>query len=99
MPSYTPDNLEHDKLLLDILHAQLPQKHEGNDHTKSDDAIIMRTNHKYGTRCPQCGRMVAKILKVPSVRTCPGCRNRYEIARSGRGLSFSKMQCPDLEEV
>ena len=48
---FTPDNLEYDGLLLDILESQLPQN-EGNDFSKSDDAIVMRSNHRYGTRCP-----------------------------------------------
>lgn len=90
MSSYTPDNLAFDKLLTNILDCQLPESF--NDFTKADDAIVMRANHRYGTRCPQCGRMVAKIIKVPSVRTCPGCRNRFEIAREGRGLKFSKLK-------
>lgn len=96
--NYDTDQQRMTQNVEEMMRMQLPQS-EGNDFTKSDDYIVMRANHKYGTRCPQCGRMVARILKVPSVRTCPGCRNRYEITRSGHGLAFSKMQCPDLEEL
>jgi len=97
--NYTKDLQRYTQDVDDMMQAQLPTTLEGNDFSKSDDAIVMRSNHKYGTRCPHCGRMIARILKIPSVRTCPGCRNRYEISRSGKGLSFSKMQVPDLEDV
>lgn len=64
-----------------------------NDFTKSDDEIAMRSNHRYGTRCLQCGRMLAKINKFPAVRSCPcpECDGKYEISRSNRGLMFKRL--------
>lgn len=64
-----------------------------NDFTKSDDDIVMRSNHRYGTRCLQCGRMLARVNKFPAVRTCPcpDCPGKYEISRSNRGLMFKRL--------
>ena len=61
-----------------------------NDFTKADDEIVLRSNHRHGTRCPGCGMMMAKINKMPCVRTCRNgdCGNKYEISKSNRGLRF-----------
>jgi uncharacterized OB-fold protein len=64
-----------------------------NDFTKSDDEIVLRANHRYGTRCIQCGRLFSHIDKLPATRTCPNkeCGLRYEISRSNRGLLFRRI--------
>jgi uncharacterized OB-fold protein len=63
-----------------------------NDFTKSDDEIRYRVNHRYGTRCPNCGRLLAKIEKLPATRKCPSndCARHYDITRSGQGLMFNR---------
>jgi hypothetical protein len=64
-----------------------------NDFTKSDDVIRLRSNHRAGLRCLDCGRMLAKIHSFPAIRSCPNgeCGTKYHFTRSGHNIGVRKL--------
>ena len=55
--------------------------------------LHLRANHHHGVRCLECGRMLGRVHKLPSIRTCPNgeCGTKYHISRSQRGLGVRRL--------
>jgi nitrite reductase/ring-hydroxylating ferredoxin subunit len=47
--------------------------------------------YAYADRCPACGSGLTGGKLVGALLACPGCTQRYDVVRAGRGWSEDKM--------
>lgn len=62
--------------------------------------VIWRMNPRAGVRCPSCGRMFRRVLRLPVRRTCVNCGSAFAMTRDqSGGVHFAQLGCPQEEAV